>query len=233
MRKLQHIKAQQLADAEKTGVNPYQPREAVSAAAAVEHGDLAHYQAAMSADLASLSVLKNVADKAKAKAAMLATYWPFVKAYIDNGDNYPNDIAVRVCIWLFDTLDIERGLELAFVMIKQNQRTPAKFDRDLPTFVCDAVYDWANALLKMDPPQSASPYLDALVATLDNEKWSLAPPVQSKMYAMLAKHKNRVGEYATVLALCDKAEAVNPEGHGTKGLKKDAQAKLKEQPTDE
>lgn len=230
LRRLAAIKAEEVANGEQYAAQP-ENADRAPAATPAELQTLEHYQAAMSADLASLAVLKDVVEKAKAKAAMLATYWPFVKAYLDNGDNYPNDIAVRVCIWLFDTLDIERGLDLALVLIKQNQHTPAKFDRDLQTFVSDAIYDWANAMLKAD--QSASPYLDAWVAAVDSEQMSLAPPVQSKLYAMLAKHKNRVGEYQTVIALCEKAEQVNPEGHGTKGLKAAAVAKLKETLKDE
>lgn len=218
---LAEIKAKQIENGEIL-----EPSEAPSASAADVHGDLAHYQAAMSADLASLAVLKDVVEKAKAKASMLLTYLPFVQAYVDKGDNYPNDIAVRVCIWLFDTLQIEQGLALAFHLIKQGIHvTPPKFDRDLQTFVCDAVYDWANALLKHD--ESANPYLETLVATLDNEQWSLAPPVQSKMYVMLAKHKKRENDWLTVLALCEKAKQVNPEGAGVKGLMKEAREKLK------
>lgn len=234
---LAEIKSKQIEAGELDGYTPYFIGIDIGSGqdkTVIYHGDLAHYQAAMDADLATLSPIKDLVEKAVVKKRMIETYWGFVKAYMDNGDNYPNSVAVRVMIWLFDTLDIERGLELAFNLIKQGIHvTPAKFDRDLPTFVCDAVYDWAAALLKLDPQQSASPYLDALVATLDNDKWSLAPPVQSKMYAMLGKHKARVGEYATVVALCDKAEAVNPEGHGTKGLKAGALAKLKEQSKDE
>jgi len=224
--RLHRIKNRQLAEAEKTGLNPYEPSGAPSASAAGVHGDLAHYQAAMDADLNSLSVLKTLEEKAAAKKTMIETYWGFVKAYVDNGDNYPNDIAVRVMIWLFDTLDIERGLDLAFHLIKQGiHHLPPKFDRDLPTFVCDAMYDISAALLKAE--QSASPYLDALVAIIDNDKWSLAPPVQSKMYAILAKHKKRENDWGNCLALCEKAEAVNPEGAGVKGMKTEAQAKLK------
>jgi hypothetical protein len=242
MRKLAQIKAQQIADAEKAGApHPYvgvdlasgaditiYPADEAASAAAAAPRDLEHYQAAMGADLAKLSTLKDVVEKAKAKAAMLATYLEFVKSYVTNGDNYPNDIAVRVCIWLFDILDIEHALNLAFVLIKQNQITPPKFDRDLPTFVCDATYDWAAALLKLDPPQSASPYLDTVVATMDNDQWSLSPPVQSKMYALLAKHKKREGDWQACLALCEKAEAVNPEGAGVKGMKTEAAAKLQQ-----
>jgi hypothetical protein len=221
--RLQKIKQQQLAESEKTGINPY-PADAAASAAATAPRDLEHYQAAMGADLAKLSTLKDVIEKAKAKAKMLETYLPFVNDYFRNGDNYPNDIAVRVCIWLFDILQIEHALILAFALIKQNQVTPPKFDRDLKTFVCDAMYDYANALLKQD--QSASPYLDQVIAVMDEDKWSLAPPVQSKMYTMLAKHKQREGKWADCVALCEKAEQVNPEGAGVKGIKKAALAAL-------
>jgi NACalpha-BTF3-like transcription factor len=223
--RLQQIKQQQLAESEKTGINPY-PADAASSAAVAAPRDLEHYQAAMGADLAKLSTIKDVIEKAKAKAKMLETYLPFVNDYFRNGDNYPNDIAVRVCIWLFDILNIEHALILAFALIKQNQVTPPKFDRDLKTFVCDAMYDYANALLKQD--QSASPYLDQVIAVMDEDKWSLAPPVQSKMYAILAKHKKREGDWEACLALCEKAEQVNPEGAGVKTLKTEAQAKLKQ-----
>lgn len=209
------------------------PGDRAASPAAAAHGDLKHYQAAMSADLATLSTIHDVTEKAKAKVGMLATYLPFVNDYISKGDNYPNDIAVRVCIWLFDILDIERALILAFALIKQNQVTPPKFDRDLPTFVCDAMYDYANALLKQE--KSASPYLDQVVAVIDEDQWSLAPPVHSKMYAMLGKHKKREGKWDECLALCEKAEKVNPEGAGVMTMKKEALAalaKLKE-PTDQ
>lgn len=224
---LAQVKAEQRAVAEKTGADPYQQPRGADSAPADAPGDLAHYQAAMAADLATLSGIKDIVEKGKAKLQMLATYWPFVKAYVDNGDNYPNDVAVRVMIWLLDTFDIERGLDLAFHLIKQGIHvTPAKFDRDIPTVVCDSVYYWAAALLKADPPQSASPYLDTLLATIDNEQWSLAPPVHSKLFAMLAKHKARLEEWETVVSLCERAEEVNPEGAGVKKLKDQAKAKL-------
>ncbi|MGZ5620558.1 MAG: phage terminase small subunit [Methylobacter sp.] len=228
---LDQIKKAQLAESEQAGnQHPHlgsdsafgPDRTVIRTRSAV--GKLEHYQAAMSADLAKLSGINDLVEKAKAKAMMMATYLPFVTDYISKGDNYPNDIAVRVCIWLFDILDIERALNLAFVLIKQSQVTPPKFDRDLPTFVCDAMYDYANVLLKLD--QSASPYLDAVVATMDNDRWSLSPPVQSKMYALLAKHKQREGNWSMCLALCDKAEQINPEGAGVKTMKKAALAAL-------
>jgi hypothetical protein len=234
---LDQIKQAQLAESEQADNHPlhlgsdsaFGPDRTITGPVRIDLGKLEHYQAAMSADLAKISTIKDVVEKAKAKAAMLSTYLPFVNDYISKGYNYPNDIAVRVCIWLFDILQIEYALNLAFVLIKQNQVTPPKFDRDLKTFVCDAMYDYANVILKLD--QSASPYLDAVVATMDNDQWSLAPPVQSKMYAMLAKHKKREGKWDECLVLCEKAEQINPEGAGVMTMKKEALAKLK--PTSE
>ena len=190
--------------------------------------DLEHYQAAMDADLATLAGIKNLGEKVLAKQHMIRTYQPFVDDYVKRDHHYSNDIAVRLMIWYFDVVDIENGLRLALHLIKQGgQHMPRKFDRDMPTFVCDAVYDWANVQLQDEEP--ASPYLDDLVAVMEHDKWDLSPPVKSKLYAMLAKHKLRAGEPETAIALCDKAVEVNPDGAGVKTLKLTAQAALRKQ----
>jgi hypothetical protein len=235
MSRLKAIKARQIEQAAETGINPYHSSAGAELSApekqekpvGKDKGHLDHYQASMDADLGSLKELKTLAEKQAAKKTMIETYWAFVKDYLDSGHAYPNSIAVQLMIWLFDTLDIERALDLALHLIKQGiQQMPARFERrDLETFVCDAMYDWANDLLKKN--QSASPYLDTLVAVLDNDNWSLSPPVKSKVYAMLAKHKNREGDWLNCVALCEKAEAANPEGAGVKGLKEAASKKLK------
>lgn len=224
--KLDVIKSAQLAAAEKSGSeNPYLAGSELPDAP-VDKGSFEHYQAAMSADLNSLKALKTLEEKAAAKKTMIETYWGFVNNYVKQGHAYPNDIAVRIMIWLFDINDIDRGFNLALYLIKQGiHHTPDKFDRDLPTFVCDAMYDWANDLLKKE--QSVDPYLDTLIATIENDNWSLSPPVESKVYAMLAKHKNREGDFAACVHLCEVAEKVNPEGAGVKSLKATAFSKLK------
>lgn len=224
--KLDIIKAAQIAAAQKSGAeNPYLAG-AVLPAAPVKTGNLEHYQAALSADLNSLKALKTLEEKSASKKTMIETYWGFVADYVKQGHAYPNDVAVWEMIWLFDVQDIERGLTLALHLIKQGiQYMPVKFDRDIMTFVCDSMYDWANELLKKE--QAVSPYLDILAATIEGDHWSLAPPVKSKVFAMLAKHKNREGDYSECVHLCELAELANPEGAGVKQLKAAAFAKLK------
>ena len=229
--KLDIIKGEQIAAAIKAGEeNPYLSGAITPVGTgrdlSVHDLPLQHYQAALSADLNSLKALKTLEEKSAAKKTMIETYWGFIDHYVKQGHDYPNTVAVWVMIWLFDVLDIDRGLNLALYLIKQGktQALPVKFDRDIPTFICDAMYDWANELLKKE--QSVSPYLDILATTIEKDNWSLAPPVKSKVYAMLAKHKTREGDYAQCVHLCDLAEAANPEGAGVKGIKATAKAKM-------
>jgi hypothetical protein len=150
----------------------------------------------------------------------------FVQAYIDAREIYPNSVAVQACIWLFDIGDIERGLSLGLALAAGGQQImPPRFERrDIETFLCDAVYDWAN--LKWKAKETASPYLDQLVLAMEAGKWVLHPAVASKTYAMAAKHAELQGDYPAVVEFCEKAMKVNPGGAGVKTLLGTARAKL-------
>lgn len=189
-------------------------------------GDLAHYQTALKVDIGKVKNQKYLVDKARVKQAVLPTYLPFVDGYVESGVHYPNNVAVQVMIWLLDIDEVEHGLTLALHLQKQGQKMPPKFDRDMATFLCDMFYDWANTLLKDD--QGASPYLDTLVSTAETDNWDVHPLCMSKLYVILAKHKLRSEDFELALALCEKAEAINPEKAGVKGLKEMINSKLKD-----
>ncbi len=219
----QRIKALQRLEAKGRGVDPYHID--TGKPVSVAGNDLAHYQAAMAADLASLKQLKTLAEKNAAKKSMIPAYMPMVQDYLDKGHDYPNDVAVQVMIWLLDTDDIEPGLALAFALIERNQHMPPHFDRrDIETFLCDAMYDWANGLLKKG--ESANPYLEMLADRVDYDRWSVHPAVASKIFVMLAKHKFEEKQYQAAVNWCDRANAVNPEGAGVKTLRQRAAEKL-------
>lgn len=236
LNKLQQIKAAQLEEAEKSGINPYHTSAGAESAApgkpvGTDVGRLDHYQSAMAIDLERIKAETTLEGKARVKQTALPTYIGFVDDYIENGDDYPNDIAVQVMIWLLDIGDIEHGLYIALALIKQGQKMPVRFDRTMPAFLCDFIYDWAKK--QLDEDHSASPYLDVLVATFENEKWDLNPLFFTKLCSMLAKHKERNGEYQTALDLCIKAETINPEKAGVKGLKERLEKALQNQKAEE
>lgn len=174
-------------------------------------------QAAMETDLGRLSTIPVIEDKAKLKVDLIKNYLPFVKDYIEKGHNYPNSIAVQVMVWLFDIGDIENALALGLALNRMpNQIMPERFKRDLPTMIADEVYEWANKQFKAN--QSASPYLDQLVAATISENWDLHPLVMGKNMAMLAKHEFAKGNFIRAKRWCEKADEVNPGKAGVKGL---------------
>ncbi|BBL73977.1 phage terminase small subunit [Methylomagnum ishizawai] len=181
-------------------------------------GELAQYQAAVDAHIAAMAPMKDLAERQAYKAATaLPEIMPFVAAYLDSGQRYPNSVAVQVMIWLFDVGNIGQALGLAFRLIVQGiHPMPSRFDRDMKTFVCDALYDWANERLKAN--DQAAPYLPDFLAAIEDARWQLHPAVLSKLYVMQAKHLERLQEYGAAASACMKAMEVNPEKHGCKGL---------------
>jgi len=224
--KLQRIKALQIDQAEKEGSpNPYAvPSKRAAESVTSGTKDLKHYQSALDIDIRKVANQKDLLDKARVKQSVLPTYLPFVDDYVASGDNYPNSVAVQCMIWLLDVVEIEHGLNLALHLISQGQKMPEKIKRDMPTFLIDMMYDWANVMIKDD--HGASPYFDIMVATADKDQWDVHPLCLSKSYAMLAKHHVRNGEYESAYELCLKAKKVNPQKHGVKLLTEEIEKHL-------
>ena len=230
--RLEMIKKQQIAAAAEAGEpNPYEALAADPAVGTVQviqrnpggkTGDLlAQMQAAMAVDLQRIKTATSVDEKAEIKTQLLPNYLGYVQHYRQQGQDTPNDVAVRVMVWLFDTGQVEQALELGLYLVGTgNQVLPSNFNRTPAVFIADAMYDWANDELKAQ--RTASPYLDELVLTMTDDGWDMPAMVISKNLAMLAKHKFREGDFVQCLALCDRAETANPTGAGVKTMKKDA-----------
>lgn len=191
---------------------------------------LEQLQAAMAVDLARIKDCDTIEAKAAVKSELLLNYLPFVNAYVEKGQDTPNSVAVWVMIWLFDVGNIEKALELGLWLVKTGtQVMPSQFGSSLETFICDYTYDYAEKQLKAE--QSASPYLDELVSTMQVDQWQLNDIVESKMYAMFAKHYFRTGDDENCVAMCELAEKAHRAGEagaGVKGLKKKAQKQTDE-----
>lgn len=242
--KLQLIKERQAELASEAGVSDYaeiaNPTAApaltklqqISQAANGETGNgpqgenlLNQLQAAMETDIGRLANIPVIEDKAKLKADLLENYLPFVSDYLQQGHNYPNSVAVQVMVWLFDIGAIEQGLMVGIALSRTpKQVMPERFRRNLPTFLADTIYDWANAQLKAE--QSASPYLDQLVAVAVADKWDLDPVVLGKNMVMLAKHEFAKENYTNAKHWCEQAEAINPKKAGVKTLYNEILKKL-------
>lgn len=196
----------------------------------VDVGRIEQYQAAVDAALSAMAPMPAMSEERTAyKRSILPQVLPFVGAYIDQGDRYPNPVATQVLVWLFDTGEIEQAVGLGLYLVGTGvpQPMPKKFDRDLPTFFCDAVWEWADAQLKAGSP--AAPYLDQVLLAIERDKWALHPAVASKLYAKASMHAERQEDWASVVALCEKAQQVNPESAGVKTRLESARKRLAQQ----
>jgi hypothetical protein len=188
-------------------------------------GDLKHYQAALRLDLQKLKTVHDIAEKSGLKREMIKNYLPFVQQYMSLGHCYPNDVAVRVMVWLFDIADdVDTAVKLGLLLAKQGcHQMPVEFNRPIECFICDALYDWASNELK--EKRSALPYIQQ-IAELVNSDWQVPDIVAGKVFAMLAKHLFEQQDYAGCIVWADKAEAVNPAA-GVKTLRTKANDLLK------
>lgn len=157
---------------------------------------------------------------------VIADFYPFIDDAIKNKTDYNDNILVDLLIWLFNAGDVVKGIDLALLLIEQDKQMPENFSVNLPTFVCDQIYDWANKLLEKE--ESATPYIDTVaekIAVLD-----MPLVVYSKTLAMAAKHKlldNTPESLKAGVGYCEKAMQINPEKHGVKTLLGKLQEALK------
>ncbi|MPT01622.1 MAG: hypothetical protein E2581_24495 [Pseudomonas sp.] len=101
---------------------------------------------ALLVDLERLSGINSLEQRQVIKRdELLPKYLEYVRRYRESGLNFPNQVLMYVVVWLFDTAQFEQGLELAGFAMSQDQKLPARFDRDVPTFIADEVIAWAES----------------------------------------------------------------------------------------
>ncbi|WKD48346.1 phage terminase small subunit [Microbulbifer spongiae] len=188
----------------------------VSAQTDVTHSpDRSVIAAALQADLQLLSERANVQEKIALKRHLLPKYLPHVKGYRESGAQYPNPLLVYCLVWLLDVEDIEQALELAALAIAQQQQLPARFNRDLPTFVAETLHDWAER--QYMAKRSASPYFEQVLENVEQELWPVTHIiVRTKLYRLAAMFAERNDAPKAAVQWLEKAQAVNPEKAGVK-----------------
>nr|VFK16695.1 MAG: Phage small terminase subunit [Candidatus Kentron sp. LFY] len=222
MSPMQRRKLERMAESESRRGNE------ISTDPSVEQHLLGHYVAALKADNVALKSIKDIDAKNEYKRKALGKYGKFEGEYLKKGHKYPNEILSTLVVWRFDIEKIQTALHWAFFLIKQGcHRMPERFKRrNIETFVCDEIYEWANRLLVKK--QSARPYLDKVIETMDAEDapWDVHPIVRGKLYAMQGKLCLRVYEkFGTAVTWLEKAMDINPDGAGVKTILNEARIK--------
>lgn len=136
---------------------------------------------------------------------LLPKYQEYVQQYRDSGLSFPNSVLMYVLIWLFDTAEFDKGLDLADFAISQGQVLPERFNRDIPTFVADEVIDWAEREYKAG--RSPEPYLTNLLPRVDGE-WTLFERIPARYHKQIGILALDQRDFAKAITHFERAEAL-------------------------
>jgi len=158
---------------------------------------------AMAVDLERLSAIKSLQLRQQLKREeLLPKYQDYVQRYRDSGLNFENSVLVQVLVWLFDVQEFEKGLELADFAMAQGQPMPERFKRDIPTFVADAVIEWAYD--EYHAQRSPEPYLSNLLPRVDGE-WTLPEQIPAKYHKLIGIRAQEAEQFDTALQHYERA----------------------------
>lgn len=161
---------------------------------------------ALAGDLERISAINSREQRQMLKRdELLPKYLEYVQRYRESGLNFPNPVLAYVLVWLFDTEQFTQGLELADFGMSQGQALPERFDRDIPTFVADAVIDWAEAEFKAR--RSPEPYVSNLLPRVDGE-WQLFERIPARYHKLLGLIALNRQDWPVAIAHFERAEAL-------------------------
>lgn len=196
------------ANRETPAVTAYTAADALNSPAnAQKHLKL--MEAALAGDLERISAINSRELRQQLKRdELLPKYLDYVQRYRDSDLNYPNPVLMQVLVWLFDTVQFEAGLELALFAMGQGQKLPERFTRDVPTFVADAVIEWAEAEHKAK--RSPEPYVSNLLPLVDGE-WELFERIPARYHKLLGLLAMDREDWAEAIERFDRAENLYAE----------------------
>lgn len=183
----------------------YSPATALSSPAnARKHFKL--MEDSLAVDLERISAINSREARQQLKRdELLPKYQEYVQRYRDSGLSFPNSVLVYVLIWLFDTGEFDKGLELADFAMSQGQALPERFNRDIPTFVADEVIEWAEAEYKAG--RSPEPYVSNLLPQVDGV-WSLFERIPARYHKQLGILAMDRKEWAISITHFERAETL-------------------------
>ena len=131
-------------------------------------------------DVAHLRNQPRTEDRVEMKRDELLPRWlPTVEAYIAGDKRHANPTLVYCVIWLLDTGEIEKALDLADIAIGEGQDMPDNFKSNMPTFIADTVLAWATAEAACG--HSVEPFFGRTFNNI-RYKWRLHEEINAKWF---------------------------------------------------
>ena len=140
---------------------------------------LAKIEKELENDLAALKLIKSIKQKEQVKAeSLVPKYLPTVTGLMASGSDHA--LLGQVLIWLFDIKDIAQAMDLAIYCIEHDVPMPERFKRDLPTYLCDTIIEWADN--EFEAGRSVEPYFTRVFDLA--EDWDIHDEIRAKFYRL-------------------------------------------------
>lgn len=155
---------------------------------------------ALAEDLKSLHDIHSIERKIEAKRDILI---PKYRDYVARlrADGTRHDILGYFLVWLFDAGDMEGALDLGFELVGKQIGLPERFNRDLPTFMADAVIDWSDA--EFEAGRSPEPYFSTLLECM--EAWDLPDALRARYFRLGGLLCERAGDIEGAVSKLERA----------------------------
>ncbi len=136
-------------------------------------------------DLKKLHELKSIERKIEMKRTVLL---PKYKSHVDEltGADKAAPLLGQYLVWLFDVGDMPRALALGLYCDAHGVDLPERFNRDLHTFMADAVLEWAEAehTAERSPEPYFSQILEHITDATDEGGWDVPDALRAKFYRL-------------------------------------------------
>ncbi|MDD9304383.1 MAG: hypothetical protein HUK40_19375 [Desulfobacter sp.] len=130
-------------------------------------------------DLEALGMIKSIKQKETEKASHLVPkYMPLVKSLTASGSDHP--LLGQILVWIFDIKDIPAAMELALYCIEHEVSMPERFKRDLTTYLCDTIVEWAET--EHEAGRSCEPYFTQVCDLAEN--WDIVDQIRARLFRL-------------------------------------------------
>lgn len=163
---------------------------------------------ALGEDLKALKDVKSIERKVQLKREDLVPKYAGYVARL-RADNVRHEMLAQYMVWLFDIEDIEAAMDLGFHCLDAGIPLPERFKRDVPTYLADAVLEWAER--QYEAERTAEPYFTNLFEFVRGDHadpWDLPDKLRAKYYRLHGLFKERGGDFAGAVASLEKAMAM-------------------------
>ncbi len=149
-------------------------------------------------DLRRLKEIKSIQRKIETKRELLPAYANWVAGLLEGGRNagvgVAEDVLPTIMVWLIDTGDYTRALELADHVIAYDVPLPSRYERSAAALIVEEIADAAIKAQIANEPFPLDVLEHVYELTVDREKHDMHDQVRAKLHKAIGTELARTAE---------------------------------------